>query len=62
MEGRAFFPALKGLFVFLHLILRGKTITVLGVLLSLSGKHILLTTISVGVFTTVNANSLQVGV
>lgn len=34
--------------MFLHLILRGKTITVFGVLFSLSGKQILLT-ISVGV-------------
>lgn len=35
--------------MFLHLILRGKTITVFRVLLSLSGKQIPLTTISVGV-------------
>lgn len=44
-----FFPTLKGLFVFLHLIFRGKTITVFGVLFSLSGEQILLTTISVDV-------------
>lgn len=63
MEGRAFFPALKGLFVFLHLVLKGKTITVLGVFLSLYlGSKYCIVDFLLVCCTRVRADNLQLGV
>lgn len=63
MERRAFFPALKGLFVFLHLIPKGKTITVLGVLLFLYlGSKYCTPDFLLVCCTRVHADNLQLGV
>lgn len=63
VEGRAFFPALKTLFVFLHRIPKGKTIVDLGVFLSLylGSRHCTLGFLVV-CCTGAHAEDLQLGV
>lgn len=57
------FPAVKGLFVFLHLVLKGKAITVLGVFLSLYlGSKYCTVGFLLVCCTRVHADNLQLGV